>query len=192
MMSGISLLKNFIKSPQATGSIWPSSSFLSNAITSHIGIDKANSVVELGPGTGVITGQIIKKIKHDAKFFVVELNKGLCDIVKDKYPSVRIYNEDPANLVNLKSEQEIEHIDVVISSLPWAAFPENLQKSILDAIHASLKDGGTFATFAYVQGALLPTGLKFRNMLKKYFKKVQTSEVIWRNIPPAFIYRCTK
>ncbi|HBM15723.1 MAG TPA: ribosomal RNA adenine dimethylase domain-containing protein [Lentisphaeria bacterium] len=191
-MSGISLLKNFIKSPQATGAIWPSSSFLSRAMISRIGIEKADSIVELGPGTGVITGYIIKHIKHNAKFFVVELSKGLCDIVQDKYPSVRIYNENAANLVKLKDGEEIEHIDLIISSLPWAAFPEHLQKSILDAIHASLKDGGIFTTFAYLQGALLPSGLKFKRMLKKYFRKVQISEVIWRNLPPAFVYRCTK
>lgn len=191
-MSGIHLFKNFIKSPHATGSIWPSSRFLSAAMTFSIGIDKADSIVELGPGTGVITGEIIKRIKHNAKFFVVELNKDLCDIVKDKYPSIKIYNEDAANLENLKAEEEIEHIDIVISSLPWAAFSENLQKSILDAVHASLKDGGTFTTFAYLQGALLPTGLKFRKLLRSYFKTVKTSNVIWRNLPPAFIYRCTK
>ena len=151
-----------------------------------------NHITAFKPGTGVITGEIIWKIKKGAKFFVVELNKGLCDIVKDKYPSVKIYNETAANLENLKAEEEIDHIDVVISSLPWAAFSEQLQRSILDAIHASLKEGGTFTTFAYLQGALLPTGVRFRKLLKRYFKTVTTSNVIWRNIPPAFIYRCTK
>lgn len=191
-MSGIHLFKNFIKSPHATGSIWPSSRFLSEAMTSSIGIEKADSIVELGPGTGVITGQIVWKMKRNAKFFVVELNKNLCDIVKDKYPSVKIYNDDAAKLQDLKAEEDIEHIDIVISSLPWAAFSENLQKSILDAIHASLKDGGTFTTFAYIQGALLPTGLRFRKLLREYFKTVSASKIIWRNLPPAFIYRCTK
>lgn len=191
-MSGIRLFKNFIKSPHATGAIWPSSRFLSAAMTSSIGIDKADSIVELGPGTGVITGEIIRRIKHNSKFFVVELSKDLCDIVKDKYPSIKIYNEDAANLEILKNGEEIEHIDIVISSLPWAAFSETLQKNILDAVHASLRDGGTFTTFAYLQGALLPTGLKFRKLLRSYFKTVKTSKVIWRNLPPAFIYRCTK
>lgn len=191
-MSGIRLFKNFLKSPHATGSIWPSSRFLSKAMTSSIGIDKADSIVELGPGTGVITGAIIKKIKQNAKFFVVELNKELCDIIRDKYPSIKIHNETAANLQHLKAKEEIEYIDIVISSLPWAAFSEDLQKNILNAVYASLKDGGTFTTFAYLQGTLLPTGLRFRKLLRSYFKTVNTSNVIWRNLPPAFIYRCTK
>ena len=191
-MSGFLLLKNFIKSPISVGSIWPSSHALANNITTGINLENSSSIVELGPGTGVFTAYIIKKKKYNAKFFVVELNPELCNIVKDKYPTVTVYNESAANLELLKNEENLENIETIISGLPWASFSPYVQNSIMEAIHASLKPNGMFTTFSYVQGALLPSAIKFRRLLKKYFSSVETSNIVWRNIPPAFIYRCIK
>lgn len=191
-MSGFLLLKNFIKSPSSVGSIWPSSPILADAITTSINLEESSSIVELGPGTGVFTEYIIKKKKNSAKFFVVELNPELYNIIKNKYPTIKVYNESAANLELLKKKEKLEHIESIISGLPWASFPENLQIAILEAIYASLKPNGIFTTFSYIQGALLPRAIKFRKLLKKYFSKVELSKVVWRNIPPAFIYRCIK
>ena len=191
-MSGFLLLKNFIKSPTSVGSIWPSSPVLANAITTDINLEKSSSIVELGPGTGIFTEYIIKKKEHNAKFFVVELNPELCNIIKNKYPTIKVYNESAANLELLKNEERLEHIETIISGLPWASFPTHVQNSIMEAIHVSLKPNGIFTTFAYIQGALLPSAIKFRRLLKKYFSSVETSKIVWRNIPPAFIYRCVK
>ena len=84
------------------------------------------------------------------------------------------------------------HADVILSGLPWASFPNWLQDEILNAILVSLPEGGSFATFAYLQGMLLPAGIRFRKKLNSFFRKVETSPVVWRNIPPAFVYRCHK
>ena len=130
--------------------------------------------------------------KHNAKFFVVELNSELCGVIKNQYPAIKVYNESASDLRLLKDKESLEHIETIISGLPWASFQPDLQDSIISAIHASLKPNGIFTTFAYIQGALLPGAIKFRKLLKKYFPDTKTSKIIWRNIPPAFIYRCVK
>jgi phosphatidylethanolamine/phosphatidyl-N-methylethanolamine N-methyltransferase len=191
-MSGLHFLKTFIKSPTSTGAIWPSSPFLSDKITSEIGLESANTIVELGPGTGVFTKVIIDKKKSGSKFIVVELNKPLCEMVKSKFPDLTIYNDSAANLENLIKKENVDSVDIVLCGLPWASFPASLQIRILDAVSASLKDGGIFTTFAYLQGAILPSGIRFRKLLRSYFKKIETTKTVWRNIPPAFAYRCTK
>jgi phospholipid N-methyltransferase len=56
----------------------------------------------------------------------------------------------------------------------------------------SLRPGGRFATFAYVHGTPFPGGIRFRRMLRERFAKVSLSPVVWRNLPPAFVYRCEK
>ncbi len=38
----------------------------------------------------------------------------------------------------------------------------------------------------------MPAGKKFKKNLGKYFSTVETSGVVWRNIPPAIMYRCVK
>ncbi|MCP4177053.1 MAG: ribosomal RNA adenine dimethylase domain-containing protein [bacterium] len=172
--------------------MWPSSPYLSDKITSDIGVETADSVVELGPGTGVFTKVVLEKKKADSKFIVVELNKTLFDIVKSKFPGLTIYNDSAANLNSLIKKENVDSVDIVLCGLPWASFPAALQISILEAVHTSLKDGGIFTTFAYLQGAILPTGIRFRKLLSSYFSKVETTKTVWRNIPPAFVYRCTK
>lgn len=155
-------------------------------------MDTADSIVELGPGTGVFTKVILEKKKADSKFIAVELNKTLYDIVKSKFQDLTIYNDSAANLDKLIKNENIDSVDVVLCGLPWASFPASLQISILDAVHSSLKDGGIFTTFAYLQGAILPTGIRFRKLLKSHFSQVKTTKTVWRNIPPAFVYRCIK
>ncbi len=191
-MSGIKFLKNFIQKPSMVGAVWPSSPFLSKVIASEVALDSAKAVIELGPGTGVITPYIVEQLAQNARYFAVELNEELYSHFKEKYPALTIYNEDASQLEKLVASEKLKSIDTIISGLPWAAFPEELQKALLDAIIGVLSPGGYFATFAYLQGTLLPAGQRFKSLLGEYFGEVKTSKIEWRNLPPAFVYRCKK
>ena len=191
-MSGLTFLKNFIKRPMHTGAVWPSSPYLSLEMTRHVGLERSSAVVELGPGTGAVTTHIVNALPRSAKFFAVELNCELCDCLRQKHPSVKIYNEDAADLGRLLKMESIESVDLVVSSLPWTVFPSKLQDRLLDVVTSSLRRGGYFVTFAYVQGTVLPSGVRFKSQLKQRFTRVGRSHTEWRNIPPAFVYRCKK
>jgi phospholipid N-methyltransferase len=182
----------FFANPQTTGAICASSPELSKLITEDIGVEDASCVVELGPGTGAVTGFIASSVKPEAKFFAVELNKRMFAAIKKRYPDVKVYNECASKLPELLEKEGCRHADVVISGLPWASFPDELQEEILDSVVAVMPKGGAFATFAYLQGTFLPAGRSFKKRLTKYFSKVVKSKVIWRNLPPAFVYRCWK
>lgn len=191
-MSGITFLKNFIKKPIHTGAVWPSSPYLSIEMTKHIGIEKASAVVEIGPGTGAVTPHIINRLSGGAKFFAIELNGELCECLRKKHPNVKVYHDDAANLKELLKKEEIDKVDIVFSGIPWAWLPSKIQDSLLNVVIHSLRPGGHFVTFAYLQGTVLPSGLRFKSLLKKHFSVVGRSRTEWRNIPPAFVYRCRK
>jgi phospholipid N-methyltransferase len=55
-----------------------------------------------------------------------------------------------------------------------------------------LPPGGQFVTFAYLQGLLIPAGRRFGKLLGDYFSEVRKSPTVWRNTPPAFVYRCRR
>ena len=55
-----------------------------------------------------------------------------------------------------------------------------------------LRPGGQFVTFAYHAGTLLPAGRRFKKLLPRYFSSVEKSPTVWRNAPPAFVYRCRR
>lgn len=187
------LLKRFLKNPSQIGALCPSSPALCREITSQIGLENARGAVELGPGTGVITREILKTLPETAGFVAVELDEELCKIFAAEFPSVKLCNRSAEDLPEIVKEiPALTHVDAVLSGLPWAAFPADLQERILSAVVETLSDGGYFTTFAYLQGLLLPAGIRFRRRLHAYFAQVEISRVVWRNMPPAIIYRCRK
>jgi phospholipid N-methyltransferase len=186
------ILGQFIRNPRSIGALCPSSAQLSKTITSEIEIEKAKSVVELGPGTGAITNSILKSIAPETNFFAVELNHNILAAFQKRFPKTKVYHESASNLHLLLEQEGLEYVDVIVSGLPWAAFPDNLQNEIMQSVINSLRPGGVFTTFAYLQGTLLPTGQKFKKKLDRYFTTVSKSPVVWCNFPPAFCYRCIK
>lgn len=191
-MSHIKFFKSFLKKPGEIGAVIPSSRLLADTITSEIGLSKASAVVELGPGTGVFTKTITKKINKNARFFTVERNRDIFECFREMFPDVTAYNRCASELPKMLSEEGIQSLDVIISGLPWAAFPAEIQDKIINSLVDALNKRGIFTTFAYLQGLLLPAAHRFRTLLKSKFSVVKTSKVVWRNAPPAFVYRCRK
>jgi phospholipid N-methyltransferase len=186
------LLKEFVRDPGGIGTVIPSSRKLAKAMTSDIGIEKARTVVEIGPGSGVFTARILELISLETKYFLVELNSRMYKHLAEKFPNVKIYNESAENLAEILKREGVASVDVVVSGLPWASFPPELQHKLLDAIYGSLSEGGIFTTYAYIQGKIMPGGLSIKKLLKRHFNTVESSGIIWKNLPPAFVYKCVK
>ena len=186
------ILREFFRNPLATGAVMPSSGALARAMTSEIGVKTARTVVELGPGTGAITGHIIKEMAPDAQFIAIELNRKMFNVFIKNHPDVRVFNENAANLRAILAREGLFEADIIISGLPWASFGASLQRRLLMEITGSLSPRGIFTTFAYLQGLAMPSGRAFKRRLERRFTTVQRTPVIWRNIPPAIVYRCRK
>ena len=193
MKESMLFLKNFVAKPGATGAIIPSSKFLANEIVRQAGVAQANLVLEFGAGTGSFTEEIIKIKKDDAHFVAVERNAELVGILKGKFPDEHIVWDSIENIEEVLNRLGIQgKADCIVCGLPWASFNEKLQKKLLDITHDILKDGGVFTTFAYLQGLLLPAAQKFKKNIYERFTKIEKSPIVWRNLPPAFVYRCVK
>ena len=186
------LLAQFLKKPLTTGAVCSSSPGLARMLVAGIGLECSSYVAELGPGTGAVTGTILRSMPEKSRFFAVELNSDVISAFHAVFPEVTIYNDSAANLPALLRKENIAALDAVVSGLPWAIFPDKLQDDILTAIFESLRPGGYFTTFAYIQGVLLPSGKRFPKRLSRIFAKVEKSPVVWKNFPPAFVYRCQK
>lgn len=191
-MSHLSFVRSFLKKPGAVGAIAPSSSYLAQTMVEWIDWNKARGVVEYGPGTGVFTEAVVGKLHEDAKFFAIERDPDLVAIVKDRVPDATVFEDSVANVVALCEQMEVGEVDAIICGLPWASFPASLQRECMDAMMQVLRPGGQFATFAYWQGLLLPAGQRFKRLLGDYFSTIEYSPTVWRNLPPAFVYRCTR
>lgn len=186
------ILKNAFTNPIQTGAIMPSSKELLKLIIQTAKISTRRCVVEYGSGTGVFTKEIRDKLDSDALFFCLETNKEFVDATKKKCPEAIVYHDSAEYITKYLKKNGRTNCDCVISSLPWAIFKPELQERILQATYEALEKGGVFLTYAYLQGMIMPGGKSFKEQLHKTFKTVRKTKVVWKNLPPAFVYACKK
>ena len=155
-------------------------------------LQNARAVLEYGPGTGSVTGHIRKAISPHTRFAAIEVNPRMASLFKQRHPDVTLFEDTVANARTICNYAGMDLVDCIVSGLPWAAFSEPLQVKCLDEMMRVLRPDGHFVTFAYVHGLALPTAIRFANLLQKYFTTVSKSPVVWRNVPPAIVYRCRR
>lgn len=184
--------KEFILSPRNTGAIAPSSTELATTITRIANLAMAKSVVEFGSGTGVFTERILQSIGQDTNFFALEINPFFVKKTKQRCPSATVYQDSAYNVKKYLQDHGLKHCDCIVSGLPWTLFDEAEQDRMLKVIADSLSPNGTFVSFAYLGGNLSPGGRRFRKFLLEHFSAISKSRMVWNNLPPAFVYSCTK
>ncbi|OUU22275.1 MAG: hypothetical protein CBC13_07835 [Planctomycetia bacterium TMED53] len=191
----VKFLGEYLANPKLIGAVAPSGSALAARMLDGISLTQAKTVVELGPGTGVFTREIIKRIPDPCRFLAIEKNPLFAQELQksnDLSPLTEIVEGDAGDLGNLLKERNLGEVDVVISGLPWAAFPGPLQEQVLQQVSDWLSPKGYFVTFAYGGIHLLPKARAFRKELENHFSKISKTKTVWRNLPPAFAYQCRK
>jgi phosphatidylethanolamine/phosphatidyl-N-methylethanolamine N-methyltransferase len=188
----LAFLGEFFRTPRATGAVLPSSSELSRLMVEWLDFESLQTLVEFGPGTGSFTLEIAERLKPGAKYLGLEINPSFAAHLRGMFPDFQFHERSAAEVRLCPELPGDACVDAIVSGLPWAVFSEQEQEGILQAAVSVLKDRGCFATFAYLQGLMLPAGRRFRKKLRGMFSSVETSRVAWRNVPPAFVYRCRK
>jgi phospholipid N-methyltransferase len=192
MPGSTNFLLQFLRHPSQTGAVLPSSTYLSEAMVEWLDLDSARVVLEYGPGTGPFTPYILKRLSRNCRFLAIERNATFATEFRSRHPGVPLIQDSVENVRAICNEAGINAVDCIVCGLPWAAFPEDLQTRLLDSMMTVLRPGGQFVTFAYLHGLSLPAGRRFANRLPEYFGEVTKSPIVWRNVPPALVYRCRR
>jgi phospholipid N-methyltransferase len=192
MTESLKFLAAFLRNPTSIGSVAPSSRWLAERMTQQMALGEADVVVELGPGTGAFTESILRGLGPKGRYFAIELNEEFASRLAMKHPGLDVVVGSAEKLAFHLDVIGEEQADSIICSLPWTNFPRRLQEEIMDSVVQSLPEGGRFATFAYVHAAWFPAARRFRRFLETRFQRVETTSVVWRNLPPAVVYRCSK
>jgi len=188
----IKFAQEFLKNPVQIGSLFSSSKGLAKLITDSADLPTKSVIVELGPGTGVFTTEISNKKSTSSLFFALELNDILFEVAKNKNPDLIIYNSSASEINKYLLRHKVKYADCIISALPWAAFTDDLQEELLNELYNALEPDGVFLTIALLPAMISPSAIKFKKKLIKRFEKVFKSRIIWKNLPPAFVYICNK
>jgi phosphatidylethanolamine/phosphatidyl-N-methylethanolamine N-methyltransferase len=185
--SPLKFLGTFVREPLKVGSVWPSSRALSRAVVDCCDFEPDSLVVELGPGSGPFTGLLLKRLNRRGRLLAVEINTTHAATLRRRFDRCEVIHDSAENL---HKHLNGDRAHCIVSGLAWGNMLPRTQNKILDAILKSLAPGGQFVAFAYVHAAWLPTSRRFRSRLLRHFDRVETTPVIWRNLPPAFVFRC--
>lgn len=178
-------LKEFFKDKNMVGAVSPSTRFLGERMLENIDFDNSTRFIELGPGTGVFTDILLKRMSKDSKLIVFELNDQFYEelVARIDDPRVQIIHDSAENIEKYIPEGEKDQQDAVISSLPLMMFPDSLRQDIVHASHRTLKPTGRYIQFQY--------SLQSKRFLESIFDNVTVKFTI-KNFPPAFVYTCRK
>ncbi|MBL8964938.1 MAG: methyltransferase domain-containing protein [Phycisphaerae bacterium] len=157
-------------------------------------LETARAVIEFGPGTGVFTREILRRVGPGTRVVAIERSSSMAAALRSEFPGVLLHEDTAANAEAICRREGIEPgtVDSIVSGLPFAGFPGPLQKEILEAAIGVLRPGGRFVTFAYYGAHLKPAGRRFGQLLESLFASVERGAGAMMNIPPAFVYRCQK
>jgi len=191
-MDKLHVLDEFVRKPMSVGAVAPSSWRLAELITDVAELGRAATVVEFGPGTGAFTEVILRKLQPGASFFAIEANETFAGLTRKRCPGVEVFHDSAASVRALLESRGHTSCDCIVSGLPFASFSSAQQDAILAAIVDVLEPGGRFVTFAYLNGTLWPAARRFRRRLFEEFSEVSATRTIWRNLPPAYVYRAVR
>ena len=180
----LSFIKQYITKPRTVGAVLPSSKYLADEMTGNINFNKAECIVEYGPGTGVFTDNIIKQKKSNTIVLLFENNLEFYNLLNDKYSDVAniyIINDSAEHVGKYLQHHDIDFADYVISGLPFASLPQEVSTKILRQTKEYLKPGGSFITFQY-------TLLK-KDFIGQFFPNISIKREV-KNVPPAYVFCC--
>lgn len=191
MENALRFFGSFLRRPGSVGSVLPSSAALARAMVRQCPLETAKVVVELGPGTGALTGPLLEAVGPRTQFLAVELDKSHVQMLRKKFPRLKVELGSAEQLEEFLQALGVQQADCIVSGLPWGIMRADLQDRILKPVVRSLRPGGVFVAFGYAHARWLPATRRFLARLQHHFGHVETSRIVWRNLPPAVVYRCS-
>jgi phosphatidylethanolamine/phosphatidyl-N-methylethanolamine N-methyltransferase len=182
LADNLRFLKALITRPKNVGAIVPSGPALARAIAQVIDLARSGPVLELGPGTGVITQAMLERGIAPERLTLVEYDGEMAAHLNHRFPRVNVVQGDAFDLERTLGNRHGEQFSAIVSGLPLLNFPLALRQSYMQGLIARLEPGAPVIQFSYGTQAPVaaPPGCA-----------VSRAALVWANIPPArvWVYR---
>jgi phospholipid N-methyltransferase len=174
---------NFLRHPYMLGSVIPSSRFLVNQVLKPIEWERARILVEYGPGVGSFTGEILRRMRSDARLVAIETNRDFVTFLRAQLPDerLRVVHESAAEVQTVLEKLALHKADYIISGIPLGSMSEAVRADIVGKSRAALAPGGAFLVYQFT-ARVLPA-------LRRTFGDVRHSFELY-NLPPAQLFIC--
>lgn len=181
------LFSRFLRSPRTVGAVTASSRALGEAMVEGLDLTRPGHIVELGPGTGVFTAAIERRLGAETRFLAVDIDAAFVQEIKKRWPAIECVCASAERLDDLVNARGMFPIDHIVSGLPFVSLPPPMTKQILQSVASVLRPGGTFTTFQYLHGYALPQASSFRRGMTERMGTQPITRLVVRNVPPALV-----
>jgi phospholipid N-methyltransferase len=175
--------RNFFRHPRMLGSIVPSSRFLIRQLLKPVDWSQARVIVEYGPGVGVITSEVLRRMRPDAMLIAIETNRDFVKYLRSSISDERLHVVE----ASAESVDEIlrrygqSNASYVISGIPFSTISAPVRENILLKTCEVLRPGGSFLVYQFSSHVLQDLRRIFR-YVRRQFEPL--------NVLPAHLFFC--
>jgi phosphatidylethanolamine/phosphatidyl-N-methylethanolamine N-methyltransferase len=201
--------RQFREQYHTTGAVLPSGRALSRALSHFVRNGKVATsgmprrILEVGPGTGAVTNQIVLDMRPTDRLTLVERNDQFVEHLRNQLATAPGFHsaQDRITLVHSGVEElsQDEPYDVIISGLPLNNFSVELVDTLLTKIQKLLAPAGVLSFFEYVairRAKAVVSPAKDRERLRgieRILNELLSGHEIRRdlvvaNVPPAWVH----
>src|SRR5438067_11896072 len=172
--------KRFLKRPFQIASIIPSSKALVERVADKIDFDQARVIAEYGPGEGVHSREIARRMRPDCQLLLFERDAAFSRDLQRQFrgdPREHVINDNAAHLPLELRRRAIDACDYIVSGIPFSILQIDKKRALLQQTHDPLAPGGRFIIY------------QATNELKQHAKLFDHAESVYfmQNIPTMFI-----
>ena len=177
-------LRGLLARPKNVGAIMPSSPALARAIARQIDPALPGPVLELGPGTGVVTEALLERGVAPERITAIEYDADFARHVARRFPGVRVIRGDAFDLKRTLANESGDPFAGIVSGLPLLNHPIERRQALIEGALTKLLPGAPYVQFSYGFEPPIPA---------PQGASVKRAAIIWRNLPPArvWVYRRT-
>ncbi len=174
-------LRAFAANPRQVGAILPTSRLAVRDMLDLGDVPAADLVVELGAGTGSLTGEILARMGPDARLVALEIDPRLAKLLQERFDDPRLQVVcDSAE--NLQRHLDGSKADVLVCALPFTSLEPGLRRRILESLPGALGPDGVALVIQYSP--------LIQSELRRLFPSVRR-RLSPLNVPPAFLFACS-
>ena len=171
----------FLRNPRQNASIVPSAQAACEKMFEGLDMGTMQYVVELGPGTGCFTRELMAQLPSSAQVLMLEINPTFCPRLEQEYGHrFHVRQESAHRMDELVAELGWPRIDLVVSGLPYT-LPDVVIDPLFESLKRRTREGTTYRFFTYVPPL----------MKRKYEPSgfdLTLEHVVVKNVPPMWIY----
>jgi phospholipid N-methyltransferase len=196
--------REFRRTFHSTGAVLPSGPALCRALARYVsGNGSPRRLLEVGPGTGVVTDQIIRRMGASDTLDVVELNDRFVAALNERLSTDPHWRAaaDRVTIHHLPIEQlpSEQSYQAIVSGLPLNNFPVESVQRILAHLRELAAPNGTLSFFEYIgvrKAKALVCSHAERQRLAGISETLHCALGAWQfdrqrvfaNVPPAWVH----